>query len=52
MADLQKKRTRELAREGKDPVRHAMFPLDEEVHLPQDLLDAINFASENEAGAI
>ena len=52
---FQRRATRELVKENKDPVKHVAkskgngFPWGEKAHLTQDVLEAVQFVSDNES---
>ena len=55
---FQRRRTKELVDEKSDPVRHeemsrsVNFPLDDKAHLPQDVYEAIDFVTQNDADVL
>ena len=54
----QRRRTKELVCEKSDPVKHEKmsrsvnFPLDDKAHLPQDVYEAIDFVTQNDADVL
>ena len=55
---FQRRRAKELVCEKSDPVKHEKmsrsvnFPLDDKAHLPQDVYEAIDFATQNDADVL